>query len=177
MRLDSTRTEYFMLDRSGSRFTHYPSGDTCLRHLWMAERNAEAWHSALREFFGRHPAASLVVSSDMQVVDDVNSLPCRGGGYDIGDEVVVPARSSDGHEDVRVRTIVERREVAHPQMIGPDHGFTLDDGTSLIWDAFDYGWFVCPAPPCRQEQPARARRPLCGERTPASRAEIGGPRA
>lgn len=39
----SLHTEYFMLDFAGQRFTHYPSGDTCLRHEWMVYPRRAAW--------------------------------------------------------------------------------------------------------------------------------------
>jgi hypothetical protein len=158
----STTAEYFELDMASQRFTHYPSGDTCLRHEWMhGRRYGEAWTKKLTEFFERHPDVSVIVNSRHEIIDSANSLPHRGGDYNVGDIVLVNVAEGEDDWGLCAKTIKERIDLAGDEFFDPHHRFKLDDDTLLFWRDGSNGWFTS-AP---QGEYIRARRPIEGEET------------
>jgi len=146
------------------RFTHYPSGDTCLKQPWMASsrKGDDAWNEKRKEFFSKHPNAHLVVTAfGHEIVDDVRNFPFMGGGFEIGDEVV----SMDGKGELIVRVITSRDT--------SENLFFLEDGTLLYWSDADDGWFTDDKTPYGTGY--RARKPLEGEDLPRYQPEAAAP--
>jgi hypothetical protein len=155
--------EYFELDFGGQRFTHYPSGDTCLRHEWMiGYRDGPKWTSKLTDFFAAHPEASVIVSSKYEVIDDANSLPHRGGEYKVGDVVLMRVHEGNENWEWCARTITERLDFPGDAVTEPLTTFKLDDGSGIYWHDHNNGWltFRMDAP---LERSLRVRRPVDGE--------------
>ncbi|MCV9963858.1 hypothetical protein OIU34_18435 [Pararhizobium sp. BT-229] len=162
MKLDrSTIAEYFELDFGGDRLTHYPSGDTCLRHQWMRSRDTAKWTEKLTEFLARHPYASIIANSQGDIIGDANSFPHRGGDFKVDDVVLVTVRIGEDDWGPCARTVVARRDFAGDAVTEAHHWFELDDGTELFWDERRNGWFAWRRDPF--EQAGRARAPLEGE--------------
>lgn len=141
--LDRATKEYFMLDFGGSRFTHYPSGDTCLRHQWMVGRpDGAKWTEALKEFFARHPDVSVIVNSRFEIIDNANSFPHRGGDFNVGDVILVRVKEGDDDWGVCAKTITARSNFQGSDIVDPYHTFELDDGNAFYWDDHSNGWFT-----------------------------------
>lgn len=133
---DDLPREFYTLDFPRLvRFTHHPSGDTCLRHQWMIGKDGSAkWQAKLAEFFSRHPGCHLLCSEySRKPIDDIRNYPVVGGGFDVGDLVVA---------DGIARRITSRKEVQKD--CDTDHGFVfvLEDGAMLWWRADSDGWFT-----------------------------------
>lgn len=162
MRLDrSTTREYFELDFGEYRFTHYPTGDTCLRHQWMVGRQSNKWTEKLTDFLTRHPEASIIVNSRGDIIDDANSFPHRGGEYKVGDVVLLNLKIDGDDWGPCAKTIIERRETEGDQFFEPHPYFVLDDGSELFWNESRNGWIAWRPEP--YEEFGRARAPLEGE--------------
>jgi len=143
-KLDTNVTkEYIVLDFAGRiRFTHQPSGDTCLRHEYMHGRDATLeWQEKFKAFRDRHPDAHVVVNDHREIVDDLRDYPLFGGGFSIGDIVVTRQRGL-GETDA-AREIVAIREdgpdaYREPGELG--YSFILEDGNFLYWNSLSDGW-------------------------------------
>ena len=159
----SVDKEFFMLDFGGQRFTHYPSGDTCLRHPWMYGRK-DAWIEKVTDFFNRYPEISVVVNDRYEVIDNADLYPYRKGEYKVGDIILARICADGGREDwgMCARTITER--VDHPKSEYVDEYtiFKLDDGSEFWWDEHNNGWFIS-ATDSPDGQKRRVRPPVENE--------------
>lgn len=153
----SQHNGYFELDFGGERLTHYPSGDTCLRHPWM--RGAvDAWTQKLKDFLARHPDVNVVINSSGYIIADANDFPQRNSApFSVGDIVAVREKI-DGIEDIGwvSKTVVGSRNT------GIETIYDLDDGEELYWADASSGWFAYRHDPYKE--PCRVRRPVEGER-------------
>lgn len=157
MKLDRAAVgEYFELDFGGSRLTHVPSGDTCLRHPWMSGPRIEAWDEKLSRFFRKHSNVSTIVNSRLEVIGNADEFPYRGGGFEIGDTVMVRNGVGDASREFVATEVVGRNE--------DDGSFRLENGMQLFWNAGDCGWFAWRREPYVSGD--RARKPLEGEIEP-----------
>lgn len=161
----SVTNEYFELDLGGQRFTHYPSGDTCLKHEWMNERrNRQKWVDQVTAFFERHPDVSVVVNSHYEIIDNANSYPYRGGDYKVGD-VVMARVCTDANKDdwgMCARTITERVDYPGDKFVDANTTFKLDDGGEFWWDEHNSGWIIS-SNTSPDGQRRRLRPPVEGE--------------
>lgn len=160
--------EFVMLDfASGPRLTHYPSGDTALRHPWMHGRDAAKWVARVREFMDAHPGARTVCNARWDVIDDLSDHPLSGGSFAVGDSVVT-RREGIGEVDC-VREVIAVRHHGPEAHLDPDdarESYVLDDGEILYWSTGHHGWV---ADARNSDRDARARRPLPGESLEALR--------
>jgi hypothetical protein len=158
--------EYFMLDFAGQRFTHYPSGDTCLRHEWMDYSRRDKWIEKVTEFFERHPSVSVIVNDRYEIVDDADSYPYRAGDYKVGDVVMARVCTDVNRDDwgMCARTVIERIDTPKDAYVDGGTVFKLDDGGEFWWDENNNGWFIS-AGTSPDEQRRRIRPPLEGEET------------
>lgn len=157
--------EYIELDWKGrGRFTHYPSGDTCIRHDYMvsSSQGDMEWSLKVRDFFAKHPQATAIISGTGKIIDNTANIPMAGGDLSVGDIVILG--SSD---DPETHIIVERNDVLRTfdrQADDPGYTLTLDDGNTLFWDNASFGWF------CRDMNSpstvARARKAFVWENLP-----------
>jgi len=143
-KLDTNATrEYIVLDFAGLiRFTHHPSGDTCLRHSYMHGGDTTLeWQDKFRAFRDRHPNAHVVVNDHREIVDDLRDYPIFGGGFNVGDLVVTRQRGM-GETDA-AREIVGIRENGSAAYREPgelEYSFILEDGNFLYWNSLADGW-------------------------------------
>lgn len=157
----SSDREYIEIDMGGSRFTHYPSGDTCLRHPWMRGKDAVKWIEKFQEFAARHPETHVAVNSRHEIIDDIRNYPYLGGGFQVGDLVVTRVRGM-GHPDC-VRRIVEARSNGDARFRDPgdvEQSFILDDGQLLYWSSGEDAWLTDDK---TGRERSRARRPVEGD--------------
>lgn len=152
--------EYFYLDhKHGPRFTHFPSGDTCLMqpaHLGSASGRLD-WDAKMKAFVEEHPNAHVVVTYSHIIVDDLRKHPNTGLGFAPGDDVAVI--NEDG--ELRLHTVAERLPV-NPICLGDlDYELRLDDGTRLHWEFSEQAWVADKQAPWSHM--TRARSPLEGE--------------
>lgn len=157
MDFDRSKDEYIMLDWAGrGRFTHYPSGDTCLRHEWMIGIDGDAkWNAKLEAFLEKHQSTKVIVSSQYNVIDTTDSLqPWKRLPFAVGDSVVV--RNREG--------AIWSQEVVAIERQGELANYTLDDGAEVSWDAYSYGWFAYSCEPVTDRM--RVRKPIAGEVVP-----------
>lgn len=156
--------EFIEIDFGGDRFTHYPSGDTLMRHPWLREdQNFPKWDEKRRKFFGDHPEAVWLVTlnnvdaGQARVIGDVRDFPWQGG-FDVGDVLVM----SDANRGAfNARKILDKVEIDSPLFNGDlPHHFLLEDGTTLYWSGMQEAWLA--ADPIRQDT-ARVRRILPSE--------------
>jgi hypothetical protein len=161
----SITKEYFELDLGGQRFTHYPSGDTCLKYEWMNEhRNRQKWVEKVTAFFAKHADVSVVVNSKYEIIDDANAYPFRGADFNVGDTVLARV-CTDIHRDdwgMCARTITEREDFEGDKYVDPYTVFKLDDGGEFWWDEHNNGWFLS-ASKSPDGQSRRVRPPMEGE--------------
>lgn len=160
-----TTDEYIMLDWVGrGRFTHYPSGDTCLRHEYMVSTHDGriAWDEKLTAFFARHPEAKIIVSGRYRVLDNVDNLPQSGGGFEVGDTVMVRDEEdlTWSHKIVSSEDVSDRLTYRND----PTTMYILDDGSKVCWDALSNGWFAFEGSQSKDNM--RVRKPFEGEPTP-----------
>jgi hypothetical protein len=155
--------EWFVLDFIGSRarFTHLPSGDTCLRHPYMVGTGTTQWLEKFGDFLSRHPKAHVVVNDHGEIVDDVRDFPISGGGFKVGDLVVT--RSSGVGKTDCVREIVASVLVPPGSYRDPgdlDESFVLENGSVMYWGSDEDGWVARDR---THEERSRARRPVEGD--------------
>ena len=141
MKIDPN-SQYIMIDLGGRCFTHYPSGDTLLRHdylRWQRQKFPD-WKASVLAFVARHPETHLMTDTNLQVIDDIRTWPTVGGEYKVGDFVV--ARGS------RDRPLVAREIVGAESALGyPDRSildfdqvFILEDGEKMWWSSDSDCW-------------------------------------
>ncbi len=152
---------YFEIDFPSNRLrlTHYPSGDTALRHDYMFDgEGAEKWSAKLRELTDAHPGAHGIHNSRGKLVADIRDYPALGGGFSVGDLVVT--RTEDGFDVAR--GIVSSFQNGAPEYRGPGEpaeAFRLEDGHTLYFSTSDGGWMAT----CSHGDRERARRVLPGD--------------
>ncbi len=165
LKLDrSQHKEYFMLDLAGQRFTHYPSGNTCLRHEWMDYTRRAAWIEKVTEFFQKHPSISVIVNDRYEIIDNADFYPYRAGDYEVGDVILTRVCTDVNRDDwgMCARTITERVDHPKSQYVDEYTIFKLDDGGEFWWDEHNNGWFIsATASPDGQKR--RVRPPMEGE--------------
>lgn len=155
MKIDPNKP-FFELDFGGDRFTHYPSGDTCLRHRWMRGHKHLAWAEKFREFVASHPDCHVVASSRYEVIDDIRRHALLGGGFTVGETVVLLGMPREVLFAVQV---AEEVTMSNPVMLEDGHPthYILETGDILYWDSDTNGWMTSN----RREANHRARvRPL-----------------
>lgn len=149
---------YFEIDFPSNRLrlTHYPSGDTALRHDFMFDgEGAEKWSAKLRDLTEAHPGAHGIHNSRGTLVADIRDYPALGGGFSVGDLVVT--RNEDGFDVAR--GIVSSFPNGAPEYRGagePAEAFRLEDGHTLYFSTSDGGWMAT----CSHGDRERARRVL-----------------
>lgn len=166
VKLDRSITnEYFELDLGGQRFTHYPSGDTCLKNDWMNEHDKRhVWVEKATAFFKRHPGVSVIVNSKYEIIDNADTYPFRGGDFKIGDTIMARVCTDVDRDDwgMCARTIVERTDFPGDKHIDPYSIFKLDDGGEVWWSEHNNGWFLS-SQTSPDGQSRRIRPPVEGE--------------
>jgi hypothetical protein len=135
-------TEHFELDFGGSRFTHQPSGDTCLRQNWMTGPKWDQWETMFKAFLGRHPDCHTVTDTKGNIVDDIRRSPLAGGGFASGETVVVMDRSTGNPEWALliVGTSHHGSQAWDPYPGDVPISHLLENGETLSWDQHSHGW-------------------------------------
>ena len=142
--------EYIEVDRGGCRFTHYPSGDTLMRHEWLQQpSHFGKWDELRRAFFDSHPEANLLLgnmrgidSTKLSLIGDVNDFPWRDG-FKRGDIVVTPKGNPE--EGNLARLIVDELPNGDPRFLSADDleiSYILEDGSVMFWSPQGEQWNI-----------------------------------
>jgi hypothetical protein len=161
-----TTPEYFMIDYPrDTRITHYPSGDTCFKHMWMRSGEGQSqWEEKLIAFLAKYPHVNVVVNGAYEIIDDANDFPHRGGMLKVGDTVMVWHRDYDYCADRIVRELPYTGTPDHPNH--PAKLFELESGNRMYWGGQDDAWHIWDVNHSGTIFNPRVRRPLEGEPTP-----------
>lgn len=127
------------VDLGGRRFTHYPSGDTLLRHDYLRwqRQHLPDWKAMVVAFAARHPDTPLMTDSNRNIIDDLRTWPTLGGRFRVGDYVVTPG-SVD--RDPVAREIIGSIPAVTETILDFEETYVLDDGEHMFWSSDADTW-------------------------------------
>lgn len=138
MQVDKNKP-YFGIDYpSGIRITHYPSGDTCLRHRWMIGQG-DKWIEKLNTFLNKHDEVKIMANCRGAYIGHVDDFPIRGGGFKVGESVIL--------HHAEYGEYAEKIVAAVPQNVDPrlnlgcfHENYVLESGAKLFWSSGGDSW-------------------------------------
>lgn len=120
------------------RITHYPSGDTCLRHPWMIGKDTKKWEKKLGEFLEKHSDVKVMASPRGELIGNVEDFPIKGATFMVGDLVVLK------HDEFGeyVEKIIEVIPTKSPLLgFGDFHEhYILESGGEVYWSDSSDTW-------------------------------------
>ncbi|BCB22421.1 hypothetical protein [Bosea sp. ANAM02] len=127
------------IDLGGRRFTHYPSGDTLLRHDYLRwqRQHLPDWKAMVVAFAARHPDTHLMTDSNRNIIDDIRTWPPLGGRFQVGDFVVNPG-SAD--RSAVAREIIATAPSVTDTILDFEETYILDDGEQMYWSSDADAW-------------------------------------
>ncbi|WP_315923024.1 hypothetical protein [Mesorhizobium sp. SP-1A] len=138
MKVDRSKP-YFEVDYPHRvRITHYPSGDTCLRHKWMVGKGSKKWEDQLKAFFEKHGDVKVMANSRGQLIGNVDDFPIQGASFKVGDIVILQHGELGEYAEEIVKVVPTENAWA-------DFGdfrehYILKNGDTVYWDGGGDAW-------------------------------------
>lgn len=138
MQVDRSKP-YFEVDYPRKvRITHYPSGDTCLRHPWMIGKDSKKWVEKLRAFFEKHSDVKVMANSRGQLIGSVDDFPIQGASFKVGDVVILKHDELGEYAEEIVEVIPTKH---HLLDFGDFHEhYVLKSGDEVYWSDGSDTW-------------------------------------
>ena len=130
---------YFEVDYPRKvRITHYPSGDTCLRHPWMIGKDSKKWKEKLSAFFEKHSDVKVIANSRGQLVGNVDDFPIQGASFKVGDVVILKHDEFGEYAEEIVDVIPTKQPLLD---FGDFHEhYVLKNGDHIYWSDGSDTW-------------------------------------
>lgn len=130
---------YFEIDYPRKiRITHYPSGDTCLRHPWMIGKDTKKWKEKLGAFLEEHSDVKVMANSRGGLIGNVDDLPIKGTSFKVGDLVILKHDELGEYAEKIIEIIPTKQPLLD---FGDFHEhYILESGGEVYWSDNSDTW-------------------------------------
>lgn len=159
MKIDRSQTpEYFVIDcKARFGLMHMPSGEFCGRAYFMTFDKRDVWETKFDEFLKKYPNASLLVDQSGEILDNLDDFPQRGGGFKVGDVVMINERDHGYCADKIIAIDPKKSTIEHP--VDKGTVYQLESGNRFYWEVDNDLWYCAS----KTAFDPRVRRALPGE--------------